>query len=176
VLTLPGWLDSGPDHWQTRWEAVHPGVTRVVQRDWLRPRCADWVERLDAAVRESGSGVVLAAHSLGCLLAARWAALPGRRVRGALLVAVPDPAGPSFPRDAIGFAPVPARRLPFPAVVVASRDDPYASTEFSAGVASDWGARLVDAGAAGHLNGDSGLGDWPEGMDLIRALAGDTAP
>lgn len=23
VLLLPGWLDSGPAHWQTRWEIQH---------------------------------------------------------------------------------------------------------------------------------------------------------
>ena len=25
-------------------------------------------------------------------------------------------------------------------------------------------------GAAGHINGDSGLGDWPEGLARLRAL------
>ena len=30
---------------------------------------------------------------------------------------------------------------------------------------------LVDAGSRGHLNADSGLGDWPEGRALLTALA-----
>jgi hypothetical protein len=33
-----------------------------------------------------------------------------------------------------------------------------------------WGSRFVDAGPAGHINGDSGVGDWPEGKRLLRLL------
>ena len=36
VLTLPGWQGSGPEHWQSRWEALH-GFIRVEQHDWMRP-------------------------------------------------------------------------------------------------------------------------------------------
>ena len=38
-------------------------------------------------------------------------------------------------------------------------------------IALMWGSRLVDIGMAGHVNGDSGLGDWPEGKRLLRLLA-----
>ena len=37
VLLLPGWLDSGPGHWQTIWEAGS-GFVRVKQHDWVWPR------------------------------------------------------------------------------------------------------------------------------------------
>ncbi|RZI94330.1 MAG: alpha/beta hydrolase, partial [Rubrivivax sp.] len=33
VLLLPGWQNSGPDHWQSRWERLH-GDERVEQHDW----------------------------------------------------------------------------------------------------------------------------------------------
>ncbi|MBI5907735.1 MAG: alpha/beta hydrolase, partial [Burkholderiales bacterium] len=36
VLLLPGWQNSGPDHWQSLWERVH-GYQRVEQHDWMRP-------------------------------------------------------------------------------------------------------------------------------------------
>jgi predicted alpha/beta hydrolase family esterase len=36
ILILPGWQNSGPDHWQTRWERVY-GYQRVEQHDWMRP-------------------------------------------------------------------------------------------------------------------------------------------
>ncbi|WP_204314112.1 alpha/beta hydrolase, partial [Klebsiella aerogenes] len=26
VLLLPGWQNSGPDHWQSRWERLHGDV------------------------------------------------------------------------------------------------------------------------------------------------------
>ena len=33
-----------------------------------------------------------------------------------------------------------------------------------------WGAQFIDHGACGHINADSGLGDWPEGRALLRSL------
>mgnify|MGYP003605898891 FL=1 len=69
VLTLPGLQGSGPDHWQSRWEALH-GYTRVEQHDWMRPLRGDWTARLDEVVQQQDRPVLLAAHSLGCLLTA----------------------------------------------------------------------------------------------------------
>ena len=69
ILTLPGWQGSGPEHWQTRWEARH-GDQRVQQHDWMRPLRGDWTARLQDVVLARPGPVVLAAHSLGCLLAA----------------------------------------------------------------------------------------------------------
>ncbi|HEY8977322.1 MAG TPA: alpha/beta hydrolase, partial [Burkholderiaceae bacterium] len=36
--------------------------------------------------------------------------------------------------------------------------------------AADWGAHALDAGPRGHLNSDSGLGDWPAGRQLLANL------
>ena len=36
VLILPGWQNSSPDHWQSRWEARY-GYRRVEQHDWMHP-------------------------------------------------------------------------------------------------------------------------------------------
>jgi len=38
-------------------------------------------------------------------------------------------------------------------------------------MAADWGARAESLGAAGHVNAESGLGDWPAGMARLAALA-----
>jgi len=170
VLLLPGFLNSGPAHWQSRWEDGHPAFRRVMQRDWERPVCADWRAGLERAVRESGPDTVLVAHSLGCLLVPHWAAHTSLRIRAALLVAVPDPAGAGFPPQATGFHGSPQGRLPFRSIVVASTDDPYGSLEFSQRCASGWGSRFVCIGAAGHINADSGLGDWEEGYRLLEGL------
>ncbi|AOU96966.1 hypothetical protein BI364_02135 [Acidihalobacter yilgarnensis] len=170
VLLLPGIGDSAAGHWQSRWEASRPGFVRVRQRDWDAPAREDWCQTLEAALAQAGEGVVLAAHSLGCLLIAHWAMATRRQVRGALIVAPPDPDGLAFPTTATGFAPVPLRPLPFPSIVVASEDDPYASFDFAIGCARAWGGRLVSVGARGHINADSGLGDWTQGLDLLREL------
>src|SRR5438128_1094161 len=131
TLILPGLGNSGPEHWQTRWEREDPSARRVHQADWDTPRCADWAAALAAAVAAEPGPVVLVAHSSSCALVAHWArsAAPGHvaRVRGALLVAPSDPEGPRYPAGPTGFGPVPLDRLPFPSVVVASADDVYVS-------------------------------------------------
>ncbi len=172
VLTLPGWQGSGAGHWQTHWECLH-GFRRVEQGDWWWPRRGDWMARLEDVLLESELPAVLVAHSLGCQLVAAWAAASSRtpRVRAALLVAPPDTERPDLPPQLQQWRPMPRRRLPFAATVVASADDPYCELARSAALAADWGARFVLAGALGHLNGDSGLGPWPEGIALLRALA-----
>ncbi|MCD6024714.1 MAG: hypothetical protein K0Q91_1630 [Fibrobacteria bacterium] len=176
VLILPGYGGSGPLHWQTLWEKAYPGFTRVEEKDWEAPHCGEWVETLEAAVRRSGPDTVLVAHSLACLQVAHWVAhrafrsMSASPVRAAFLVAPPDPDGPVFPAAARGFSPVPLGPLPFPALVVGSTNDPYAEAAFTEACARAWGARFVSAGPLGHINADSGLGEWREGMGLLLSL------
>lgn len=170
VLILPGVGNSGPEHWQTRWEALNPAFQRVPQRDWDNAVCSEWTASLDAAVLRSGPDTVLVAHSLACLMVAHWSTSSARPIRAALLVAVPDPDAPSFPKSASGFAPVPKQRLPFPSMVIASSTDSYAGLDYARQCASVWGSGFVNIGAAGHINAASGLGEWPEGFALLEAL------
>lgn len=174
VLTVPGLNSSGETHWQTRWERSYPWFQRVELGLWDNPDRNLWVQRLDEAVRQTDQPVVLVAHSLGCLAVAWWAALAGQAYRqpvaGALLVAPADPERTGV-RECIGrFAPVPSIPLPFPSILVASRNDPHADFGRLRQFASWWGSHLVDAGEAGHLNADSGLGDWPLGISLVDRL------
>jgi predicted alpha/beta hydrolase family esterase len=171
ALMLPGWMGSGPEHWQSRWEARH-GDRRVEQDDWERPVREAWTGRLDEALRAEATPAVLVAHSLGCHLVAAWAAVaddPGR-VRAALLVAPPDIDRDDMPPILHGWRPAPGGALPFPSVVVASSDDPYCALASARALAAGWGGELVDAGDRGHMNSESGLGDWPEGRGLLSRL------
>jgi hypothetical protein len=171
VLLLPGWQNSGEGHWQTLWEQ-RLGHLRVQQDDWLWPRRGDWMARLDDVVRAQDSAAVLVAHSLGCQLVAAWAAHSAHaaRVRAALLVAPPDTERDDTPPQLYSWRPMVRQRLPFAATVVASTDDPYCTRERAVALAEDWGTALALAGARGHLNAESGLGDWPEGQGLLHAL------
>jgi len=172
ILLLPGWQNSGPGHWQTRWESVH-GDHRVEQHEWMRPLRGDWSIRLEEEVLASPGPVVLAAHSLGCILVAAWASHSRNthKVRGALLVAPGDLERDDLRQQIPGWAPIVRQPLPFPAVLIAANDDPYCEASRSRQLASDWGARFVDAGARGHLNAESGLGDWPEGRGLLNEIS-----
>ena len=171
VLVVPGLGGSGPDHWQTLWESLHPRHARVEQSDWCQPNREAWLRKLENEIVAAGEPVVLVAHSLGCALAAHWARGAARRVAGALLVAPADADMVALMLDAVAsFAPVPLEPLPFPSIVVASSDDPYVSLERAETFARAWGSRLVRIGAAGHINADSGHGEWPEGRRLLDEL------
>ncbi|MEO3690408.1 RBBP9/YdeN family alpha/beta hydrolase [Roseateles paludis] len=171
VLILPGWQNSGPAHWQSRWEALY-GDTRVEQADWMTPRRGDWMARLDEVLLETETPALLVAHSLGCQLVAAWAdhSQHTARVAGALLVAPPDTERPDMPPQLHNWKPIRRPRLPFASIAVVSTDDPYCSLERATEMTQAWGSRVVVAGPRGHLNGDSGLGDWPEGRELLDAL------
>ncbi len=173
VLLLPGWLNSGAAHWQSRWETLH-GFTRVEQADWEWPRRGDWMARLEEVLLADETPALLVAHSLGCQLAAAWAAHTrhAARVAGALLVAPPDTEREDMPPQVATWRPIARQPLPFPALVVYSDDDPYCSAECAAGMAASWGVTAVALGRRGHVNAESGLGDWPEGLDLLRRVGG----
>lgn len=174
VLLLPGWQDSGPTHWQGRWTALS-GFRCVEQADWVWPRRGDWMARLEEEVlaADAQRPLLLAAHSLGCHLVAAWAAHSrhAARVSGTLLVAPPDLEREDMPPQLYSWRPAVRARLPFPALVVVSDDDPYCAPARALALAADWGAAVERIGHAGHINADSGLGDWPQGQALLRRLA-----
>ena len=142
VLILPGIGNSGPEHWQSLWEETNSSFVRVQQRDWDHPSCIEWLDVLEESVKRAGANVVLVAHSLACALVAHWAVRTRLKIKGALLVALPNPDGPNFPQEAVGFSPLPMKPLPFPSTVVASANDLYGSVEFARSAASAWGSRV----------------------------------
>ena len=173
VLLLPGWQNSGPDHWQSLWEKQY-GYRRVDQHDWMTPRRGDWMAQLEENILAADEAVVLVAHSLGCILTAAWASHSRNthRVKAALLVAPGDAERDELRSILPSWAPVPMNRLPFPSQLVGSRDDPYCSFERVQAMAEAWGSSFIDLGNAGHVNAESGLGDWPEGRRLLATLRG----
>jgi uncharacterized protein len=215
-LILPGWLNSGPSHWQSRWELLY-GYHRVQQHDWQRPLRGDWIARLEEEVLKHVStenevllkselqmstrqglwanmtaktgendaptpsiqhgtdgNLMLVAHSLGCHQIAAWAAHSRHTncVRGALLVAPPDVTQADLPPDLHNWCKPVLSKLPFPTACVISTNDPFASLDAGRAMAASWGARCIELGAYGHINGDSGLGDWPAGHAWLTELTG----
>lgn len=179
ILFVPGLRGHVADHWQTLLaerlpasRTVPPLEAKGLDRD-LR------VAALDAALDQIEGPVVLVAHSAGVMITAHWAASRFRtdapwQVQSALLACPADletplPAGYPTAEEiaAGGWLPVPRRPLPFPAILASSGNDPLCAAERAAGLAGDWGCRLVDLGAVGHLNPAAGFGDWPQGLRLI---------
>jgi len=85
-----------------------------------------------------------------------------------LLVALPDPSGPAFPKVAIGFATVPAALREYRVTVVSSDDDPYATMTYTEEQVAAWGAEHVRLSQRGHINAASGLGDWADGWSIVN--------
>ena len=169
VVIVPGWRDSGPGHWQTLWAERLPRVRRVVQDNWVSPLRRAWVERLAETILAIEGPVVVAAHSLGCITTVHLPHEAAARIQGALLVAPADPERRGVLAD---FAPVPYQALPYRSVVVASSNDPFCPARLAGAYARAWGSEFMRLQEAGHINVDSGHGDWPLGLALLQSLAG----
>lgn len=203
TLILPGWQNSGPDHWQSLWEAEH-GYQRVMQHDWMHPLRGDWITHLEdhllliseqpaheiqrletqngsknttttaaSPVKPDPQKILLVAHSLGCHLIAAWAALSKNThlVQGALLVAPPDASHPQLPYQLKSWQPAVLNPLPFKSICVISSNDPFCAAAPGRALAAAWGSELIELGDKGHINAESGLGDWPQGLELLTRLA-----
>jgi uncharacterized protein len=171
VWLLPGWQNSGPDHWQAHWARVY-GDHVLEQHDWQTPLRGDWIMRLEDALAQQSTPVLLAAHSLGCHLVAAWAALSRQthKVRAALLVAPPDCSRAEFPPPLHSWRQPQLQTLPFNACVLASSNDPYADLQASQHMARAWGAAWKNVGALGHINAESALACFPQARQELSKL------
>ena len=164
VLVAPGLRGSGDQHWQSLWERRFPQFRRVQQDDWSTPDLNGWARRIVETALQFDEPVLVIAHSFGCLATVKAETFQSNLIAGALLVAPANPerfdAGRSLPR-----AP-----LLFPSTVVASSDDPWMPLHAARDWAEHWGSEFVDLGPRGHINADSGLGEWGEGRALLRRL------
>jgi predicted alpha/beta hydrolase family esterase len=171
ILILPGLGGGSPDHWYNRWQQKLSTARRIAQAEWDRPRRSAWAETVEQEILRCERPVICVAHSLGVVALLHAAEKVGERIAGAFLVAPPSEAVTCEISEVDkAFLPFPRRRLPFPAILVASENDPYAEIEFSRLLAADVGAEFVNAGAAGHINADSGHGPWPEGSIRLATL------
>jgi predicted alpha/beta hydrolase family esterase len=171
-LILPGLGNSGVDHWQSYWSLAFRNASRVLQDEWDDPKLAPWLSRLDAAIASGTRPAVLICHSLSCSLAAHWAVHNNKgRVVAAFLVAPSDvESDVHTPESARSFAPIPRARFPVPSLVVASTDDPYVTIDRAQAFADSWGADFCNAGELGHINSESKLGFWPQGLLMLGQL------
>ena len=158
LLIVPGLHDSGPGHWQSRLEQLHPGAVRVVQDHWDRPDLEAWAARMAATIERHGGDRqdwIVAAHSFGCLTTVRHLlARPDLPLAAVLLVAPADPNKFGVTERLLG-------RLPLSPVLIASETDPWMSPVAVRRWAHHWNSRFISIGDAGHINIDSGHGPLP---------------
>ena len=172
VVIGPGWRDSGPGHWQSLWADRIEGAVRVQQDNWITPAREAWVASISRTLLAAPGPVVVAAHSLGAIAVSHLPPEAASRIQGALLVAPADPERRAVLSD---FAPVPYARLPYRSVLVASGNDPFCPVRLAGAYARAWGSEFVRLQDAGHINIESGHGEWPLGLALLQSLAGEGA-
>jgi len=171
ILIIPGLGNSGPQHWQSIWEQKF-NFTRIQQNDWETPVCADWVENINNEVKKhNATDVILVGHSLACTAIAYWVQQFNIKIKGALLVAPSDTEADTYPPGTTGFTPVPLIQLPFKSIVVASSNDYYVTLNRARQFADSWGSEWVNIGEAGHINSASNLGEWQQGLQLLKNLS-----
>ena len=177
ILILPGLGGAGADHWQTAWQQAFPTMQRVEQSNWEKPVYEEWSARLTDAVTRATRPVVLVAHSLGTSLTMRWSNEQrehAKKVAGAFLVAPTD--RDRFDAQATspvrGWGPMILERLPFPSMVIASRNDDRVSFDRAQIFAKAWGSMFVDAGNLGHIGSAAKLGLWPFGLFCFGQFVG----
>jgi predicted alpha/beta hydrolase family esterase len=177
ILMVPGLRDHVEEHWQTILQKKLPNARSVPPLEHDKLSRAARVTALDKALAEIEGPVILVAHSAGVMITVQWAQQHQRPIQGALLAAPADLESPmqaGYPAiDALrehGWMPTPRTSLPFPSIVAASTNDPLGSFDRIEQMAKDWGSRLVNIGAVGHLNPAAGFGEWPQAESLIREL------
>lgn len=180
TLIIPGLNNSGPEHWQSLFEAQIPGSRRVAQQDWSRPNIIPWARNVQNAILRSDDPVILVAHSFGVLASIVGAARVADKVAGALFVAPADPAKFTPSGEILSEAAqdwstglynlIPKERLGYPTIIAASLDDPYMPFKRAAWWATKWQSRVVSLGNSGHVNVASGHGQWSVGEALYSDI------
>ncbi|MEC3919215.1 RBBP9/YdeN family alpha/beta hydrolase [Nocardia sp. CDC160] len=170
-VIVPGIGNSDAEHWQSIWEnRWGDDASRITPSSWTEPDLDDWTKAIDREVR-TDNDVVIIAHSLGCLAAVHWITTRMQKpIQGALLVTPPDCYAPSFPTSASTFVAAHERPLRIPGLIVYSDDDPYCSPESARELAQQWGLSTVNAGALGHINSESGVGEWIQGQMILSVF------
>ncbi|MDX5629120.1 MULTISPECIES: alpha/beta hydrolase [unclassified Brenneria] len=165
VVLVPGLRDSEEDHWQSHWHRRLPHWLRIKQRDWAQPDLEGWIAAIQREQQNAQLPLLLVGHSFGALASLVWANRHPQRVAGVILVAPAEPL--RFELDDI-VLPQP---LAVPGLLVASHTDPLLTFDRAQYWARNWACELVDIGEAGHINVESGFGEWPWGLERLTEFA-----
>lgn len=163
-LLVPGFKNSGPEHWQSFWERDVGLFHRISQRRWDQRDIHLWIDAIGRSLSDCKHPAILIGHSLGALASSCVIAEHHPDVVGAMFVAPAEPI--RFEADDM----IPQERLGVPTSVVASHNDNLIKFSRARNLAETWGADFVDLGEAGHINSEAGFGRWPYGLTILVEL------
>jgi predicted alpha/beta hydrolase family esterase len=164
VVIVPGLNNSDESHWQSIWQSQLPNSRRIFVHEWSKPDLEKWRQGILKALRGLPSPALLIGHSFGALAATSIARDFPELVAGVFLVAPADP-------DKFRIASrLPQDILPVPGVVIASDNDPWMKDSKAAFWSLVWGANFLRIKGLGHINSESAIGYWPEGINQLTTL------
>lgn len=165
ILLLHGWGGSDFPHWQS-WLAgelvkKYGCVNFLHFSDYDKPKLAVWREELKRALKDFQPDIVIC-HSLANIL---WFHLCNEeellKVKKLYLVAPPslkckvEELSEFFPLH------VPKNLYAEETLLITSTNDPYLSEEEAKILQKDLDVEMKVLQNAGHINADSGFGEWP---------------
>jgi len=175
IVTVPGYHGSNEKHWQSWLERTCPDVSRVSGIDWEQPHLFAWAGALEKHLDKLPGQVILVSHSFGALVSALVAHWRADKVAGLILAAPASPERFSLKgcrhedEDSIsGF--LPETSLDTLGVLIGSENDPWLALNDAKQLSQQWGLAFFNAGKAGHINVDSGYGEWPLLREFVDAL------
>lgn len=164
ILIVPGLRNSDEQHWQSLWQNHLPNSKRIHVDDWSIPDLDKWKAGIRAELDKLDKPAVIIAHSFGTLASASIAAEFPAKIAALFLVAPADP-------DKFRIAQrLPQASLRVPAKIIASSNDPWLTDSKAAYWALQWGTDFLRLKNVGHINSESNLGFWPEGIQLLQQL------
>nr|WP_282557943.1 alpha/beta hydrolase [Providencia burhodogranariea] len=172
-IIVPGYTNSGPEHWQSFLERKYANVIRVIQDNWDSPNHHLWVKRLNETIENTIGDIILIGHSCGAVTVAQWAACSeNRRVKAAILVAPADVDSELALDELHQQRPLSTEKLSIPSLLICSDNDEHLSYTRAHELASKWGSEIIVIEGGGHLHTAAGYGEWLEGENLIINFTG----
>jgi uncharacterized protein len=163
-LIVPGLRNSDENHWQSLWQAHLPQSRRIELAEWATPDLEKWKAGIRHQLDSIQKPVILIAHSFGALASAAIAAEQPEKIAALFLVAPADP-------DKFGIRHLlPQDNLGISSKLIASSNDPWLTDTKAAYLALQWGSDFLRLKDVGHINSDSNLGIWPEGLWELQKL------
>ncbi|UFT94975.1 RBBP9/YdeN family alpha/beta hydrolase [Pectobacterium carotovorum] len=172
-LIVPGYTNSGPEHWQSYMERKYTNVIRVIQDDWNNPCRQTWVERLDQTIKNTTGDIVLIGHSCGAVSVAQWVeSYASEKVVYAVMVALADVDAQDALEDIRQQRPLPTKNFSITSLLICSDNDEHLSLQRAHELASAWGSEIKVIPDAGHIHTAAGYGEWLGGEKLIEEFTG----
>ena len=170
-IVLHGLGGSGSEHWQS-WlykELLDAGenVYYPTLPDFDNPHKDKWLQTLEETFQTiSSDNITVVAHSLGCILWLHFVLKHGKKLKNTVTrVILVAPPSPYLKHDLIQrFFPLPVKGKEIiqscnDTIQIQSTNDPYCSVEDSQ-FFKDLGIKQLLVVNKGHINIDSGFGEW----------------